>query len=41
MKQGEKSAVTVRRGEDFRIRFAAVVHTGDGYRPDEAARGEE
>jgi hypothetical protein len=38
MKQGEKSTVTVRRGEDFRIRFAAVVHAGEGYRPEDVVR---
>lgn len=38
MKQGEKSTVTVRRGEDFRIRFAAVVHAGDAYRPEDVVR---
>jgi hypothetical protein len=31
MKQGDKSAVTVKRGEDFRLRFGAVMHAGDGY----------
>jgi hypothetical protein len=28
MKQGETSAVTVKRGEEFRLRFAAVLHAG-------------
>lgn len=31
MKQGDKSAVTVKRGEPFRLRFAAVIHAGPGY----------
>jgi hypothetical protein len=31
MKQGDKSTVRVKRGEDFRLRFAAVIHVGDGY----------
>jgi hypothetical protein len=26
MKQGEKSAVTVKRGESFRLRFGAAIH---------------
>ncbi len=38
MRQGAKSAVTVRPGEDFRLRFAAVVHAGDGYRPEDVVR---
>jgi putative membrane-bound dehydrogenase-like protein len=38
MKQGQASVVTVRRGEDFRLRFTAVIHAGDGYQPEEAAR---
>jgi len=33
MKQGDKSAVTVKRGEDFRIRFGAAVHSGTGFDP--------
>jgi len=28
MKQGEKSAITVRRGESLRLRFAAIIHDG-------------
>ncbi len=38
MKQGHPSVVTVRRGQDFRLRFTAFVHSGEGYRPEEAAR---
>ncbi|MGE3311018.1 MAG: DUF6807 family protein [Limisphaerales bacterium] len=34
MKQGLKSAVTVRRGENFRLRFAAAVHQGSRVRPE-------
>lgn len=33
MKQGEKSAVTVKKGETFRIRFAAVFHGLDDNHP--------
>ena len=33
MKQGDKSAVTVKRGESFRLRFAAAVHQGSGVQP--------
>jgi len=29
MKQGPKSAVTIKRGETFRVRFAAAIHEGD------------
>lgn len=32
MKQGEKSAVTVKRGEDFRLRFGAVMYSQAGAR---------
>jgi len=28
MKQGAKSAVTVKRGESLRLRFGAVIHQG-------------
>ena len=38
MKQGTKSVVTVRRGENFRLRFGAVIHTGTAYRPADAYR---
>jgi len=31
MKQGDKSAVTVKRGEDFRVRFGAVIHHGQDF----------
>ena len=31
MKQGAMSAVTVKRGEDFRLRFGAVIHAGTEY----------
>jgi hypothetical protein len=33
MKQGEKSAVTVKPGESFQLRFAAAIHSGPGYDP--------
>lgn len=33
MKQGAKSAVTVKRGEDFRLRFEAVIHAGSEFNP--------
>ncbi len=33
MKQGDKSAVTVKRGEDFRLRFAAVIHASSEFNP--------
>ncbi|MEX0729110.1 MAG: DUF6807 family protein [Planctomycetaceae bacterium] len=33
MKQGEKSAVIVQKGETFRIRFAAAFHGGDENHP--------
>jgi len=38
MKQGAKSAVTVKRGEDFRLRFGAAVHAGSGFDPAAAVR---
>jgi len=31
MKQGTKSAVMMKRGEDFRLRFGAVIHSGSRY----------
>jgi hypothetical protein len=33
MKQGDKSAVTVKRGETLRLRFGAVIHHGGGFQP--------
>jgi putative heme-binding domain-containing protein len=39
MKQGDKSVVTVKRGEIFHVRFGAVIHSGDGYDPVAACRG--
>lgn len=36
LKQGERSTVTVKRGEDFRLVFGAVFHDGDEYDPAEA-----
>lgn len=38
MKQGERSTVTVKRGESFHLRFAAAVHAGEGFIPDSAYR---
>jgi hypothetical protein len=38
MKQGERSLVTVKRGEDFHLRFGAVFHSGPGYEPAAASR---
>lgn len=38
MKQGATSKVTVRRGQDFRLRFTAFIHAGEGFQPGEAAR---
>lgn len=38
MKQGIASAVTVKRGEPFRLPFAAAVHAGEGYDPSVAYR---
>ena len=38
MKQGVASAVTVKRGEPFRLRFAAAIHAGEGYDPAVAYR---
>jgi len=31
MKQGDKSTVTVKRGENFRLRFGAAVHSGTNF----------
>lgn len=36
LKQGEKSTVTVKRGEDFRLVFGAAFHDGEKYDPAEA-----
>jgi len=33
MKQGDRSAVTVRRGDSFRLRFGAAIHQGNGAQP--------
>jgi putative membrane-bound dehydrogenase-like protein len=38
MKQGEKSAVTVKRGETLRMRFGAAIHTGPDFNPAESHR---
>jgi hypothetical protein len=38
MKQGEKSAVTVKPGEDFRLRFGAAIHAGSAFTPAAAYR---
>jgi len=38
MKQGEKSAVTVKRGESFRLTFAAILHSASDYDPAAAYR---
>ncbi len=38
MKQGDKSTITVKRGEDFRLRFAAFLHTGTVDVPAEARK---
>ncbi len=37
MKQGDRSAETVRKGETLRLRFAAVIHDGNGFDPAAAA----
>ena len=37
MKQGAKSAVTVKRGEDFRLRFGAAIHSSAEFNPAAAA----
>ena len=33
MKQGEKSTVTIKRGENFAIEFGARIHAGEQYDP--------
>ncbi len=33
MKQGARSAVTVKRGEDFHLRFGAAIHSGPEFTP--------
>jgi hypothetical protein len=33
MKQGGPSSVSVKRGESFRLRFAAAIHAGDSFDP--------
>ena len=33
MKQGDKSTVTIPRGQPFRIRFTAVIHEGQNFAP--------
>jgi hypothetical protein len=38
MKQGEKSVVTVKRGENFHLRFGAAIHAGAGFDPAEIYR---
>ena len=38
MKQGDKSAVTVKRGETLRLRFGAVIHAGPDFNPAESYR---
>ena len=38
MGQGDKSVVTVKRGENFHVRFGAVIHTGDHYAAAAACR---
>lgn len=38
MKQGDKSAVTVKRGETLRLRFGAVIHAGADFNPAESYR---
>lgn len=38
MKQGDKSTVTVKRGEDFRLRFGALIHAGKEYDAANACR---
>lgn len=37
MKQGERSETTVRRGDEFRLRFGACVHEGNDYDPAQAS----
>jgi hypothetical protein len=41
MKQGEPSAVTVKRGESFRLTFAALLHSGIDYDPAAAYKDAE
>lgn len=36
LKQGDRSSVTVKRGEDFRLVFGAVFHDGEKYDPADA-----
>ncbi len=31
MKQGDTSVISVKRGENFHLRFGAVIYTGDHY----------
>ena len=38
MKQGDKSTVTVKRGENFRLRFGAAIHVGPEFYPGAAYR---
>lgn len=38
MKQGDKSTVTVKRGENFRLRFGAAIHVGPEFDPGAAYR---
>jgi hypothetical protein len=38
MKQGEKSAVTVTPGGNFRLRFGALIHAGTEFNPATAYR---
>jgi hypothetical protein len=38
MKQGERSAVTVKRGETFRLKFAAIMHDAAGDQIDAAVK---
>ncbi len=38
MKQGDKSAVVVRRGENLRLRFGAAIHSGPSFVPNSAYR---
>ncbi len=38
MKQGDKSTVTIPRGQPFRIRFTAVIHKGRGFDPEAELR---
>ena len=38
MKQGEKSVVTVTRGESLSLRFGAIIHSSPDYDPAAAYR---